>query len=108
MPDSEKSEAIASMVDQLHDRSRLAIISLLATSQGGLLPFTRLQEKTAMTAGNLSSHLRMLENRKMVTLHKEFVGRRPRTTVYLSFEGRKALEMFIASMEELIRVHRGR
>lgn len=103
MTDSEKQK---SLVDQLHDRSRIAIISLLTTCQGGLLPFTKVQEKTKLTPGNLSSHLRMLENRKMITIHKEFHGRRPRTTVSITSEGREALDLFIASMEDIIRRHR--
>jgi DNA-binding HxlR family transcriptional regulator len=102
----EKSITHAEHVDLLHDRSRLTIISLLATSQGGFLPFTTLQERSSLTPGNLSSHLKMLENRKLITVRKEFHGRRPRTTIQITKEGREALEAFIASMEKLIRQHR--
>ncbi|WP_181015537.1 transcriptional regulator [Alkalispirochaeta sphaeroplastigenens] len=92
--------------DLLHDRSRLAIVSLLATSSSDELPFTFIQEKTGLTAGNLSSHLRTLENAGLVSLTKQFQGRRPLTTIVLTSTGRTTFDAFIREMESLIRGYR--
>ncbi len=52
---------MAGDTELLHDRNRLSIVSLLASSVVGSLSFKEIQEKTELTAGNLSSHLRDME-----------------------------------------------
>lgn len=94
------------MNDLLHDRNRLSIVSLLASSPMDELPFTHICEKTGMTAGNLSSHLRSLEHGGLVETIKQFKGRRPLTTVTLTASGRQALDAAIEEMEEIIRNYR--
>jgi len=93
---------MANPTDLLHDRNRLAIISLLAVSETGSMPFNEIQERASLTPGNLSSHLKTLESNGMVVISKMFVDRKPLTTVSLSETGRTALYDFIAAMETLI------
>ncbi|MFW6363820.1 MAG: transcriptional regulator [Spirochaeta sp.] len=95
------------MTGLLHDRSRLSIVSLLAGSATGELPFTFIREKTGLTAGNLSSHLRTLENAGLVETVIEFHGRRPLTTIVLAPAGRQALDAAISEMEAIVREYRG-
>lgn len=90
----------------LQDRNRLSIVSLLASSAVEQLSFKEIQEKTELTAGNLSSHLRTLENAGLVAVSKQFQGRRPLTTVELTKAGRTALEDYLHEMEEIIRRYR--
>lgn len=94
------------MTGLLHDRSRLAIVSLLASSAAGELPFTFIRERTELTAGNLSSHLRTLENAGLVQTIKQFQGRRPLTTIVLTPAGRTALDAAISEMEAIVREYR--
>ncbi|AFG36506.1 winged helix-turn-helix domain-containing protein [Spirochaeta africana] len=94
------------MTGLLQDHSRLSIVSLLASSSVGELPFTSIREKTGLTAGNLSSHLRTLENAGLVHTTKQFQGRRPLTTIELTPAGRTALDQAISAMEEFVRAHR--
>ena len=90
----------------LDDRTRLSIVTLLATSADSQLSFTEIQEKAGLTPGNLSSHLRNLEEAGYVHVSKQFRGRRPLTTVRITDAGKAALERHIEEMEELIRRYR--
>ena len=90
----------------LDDRTRLSIVTLLATSADAPLSFTEIQEKAELTPGNLSSHLRNLEESGYVQVTKQFRGRRPLTTVRITDAGKTALERYIEEMEELIRRYR--
>jgi DNA-binding MarR family transcriptional regulator len=93
-------------IDLLRERNRLAVVSLLAGNITGSLPFTDIQEKTGLTSGNLSSHLRMLETHGLVRIEKSFSGRKPCTTVFLKERGREALEDFVTEMERFIATYR--
>ena len=55
----------------IHERGRLAIMSLLAAT--GSLSFRELREQLNMTDGNLSVHMRTLETGGYVSVSKSFV-----------------------------------
>ena len=63
----------------LHERGRLAIVSVLAAAPE--LTFTELRDTLEMTDGNLSVHLQKLEEKGYVAIDKQFVGRRPQTAL---------------------------
>ena len=88
--------------DLLHDKTRLSIVALLAGSQGGTLAFTEVQQQLDLTAGNLSSHIKMLQQHEMITVMKQFERNRPLTTLTLSAIGNAALHQFIEEMERVI------
>lgn len=94
--------AVVKAEDLLHDRTRLSIVALIAGDPSGCMTFTDVQKKLELTAGNLSSHLRTLEQHNLVTVHKQFKGRRPQTTVLLTDIGKAALQQFIEEMELVI------
>ncbi len=68
---------------------RLAVVSVLV--ERGAATFPDLKELLGVTQGNLGLHLRKLEDGGYVAIEKEFVGRKPRTTVRLTPAGRRAL-----------------
>ncbi len=90
----------------LRERSRLSVLTVLATAPGGTLGFTELQEKATLSAGNLSSHMRKLEAAEYVTVRKGFRGRRPYTTVAITQAGRTALEKHVAELERIVQQYR--
>ncbi|TAE59174.1 MAG: transcriptional regulator [Bacteroidetes bacterium] len=53
--------------------------------------------------GNLASHIHSMEKKGLLTVSKEFVGRKPRTSYQATAEGRKAFEAHLNALEELIR-----
>lgn len=85
----------------LHEKHRLALVSVLAT--GEEFTFRELKDALAMTDGNLSVHLRVLESAGYVSLEKTFVDRKPRTIVRLSRAGRRALVRYIDDLAEIVR-----
>jgi DNA-binding transcriptional ArsR family regulator len=86
----------------LHEKARLAILTSLAARPEGLL-FGDLKELCALTDGNLSRHLRILEKAGLVEVWKGFRERRPQTLCRLSPKG---TERFLAYLEELENVIR--
>jgi DNA-binding MarR family transcriptional regulator len=89
----------------LHERGRLAIVSVLAPVEE--LSFTELRNSLEMTDGNLSVHLQKLEEKGYVAITKQFVGRRPLTTCRLTKAGQQAFARYLNHLEALVRQNRG-
>ncbi len=87
----------------IHAQSRLRVVATLAAlAPGDRLTFPRLQQLLDMTAGNLSTHLRKLEEAEYVTVEKTFEGRTPATYVGLSPEGRAAFARYTRALTDLL------
>jgi DNA-binding transcriptional ArsR family regulator len=87
----------------IHVPARLRIVATLAAlSHGDTLSFTRLQELTGLTAGNLITHLRKLENADYVHSEKSGNGRASLTSVALTRQGRTALSDYAATLHDLL------
>ncbi|MEU1752462.1 transcriptional regulator [Micromonospora matsumotoense] len=87
----------------IHAQARLRVVVTLATlAEGDRIAFPRLQELLAMTAGNLSVHLRKLEDAGYVEIDKTHRGRTPTTLVRLSRRGRRAFEEYTENIRALL------
>ena len=86
----------------IHERARLVILSYLAASDSGEVPFTRLRDELGMTAGNLSIQLKVLTDAGYVRIDKRFKDRRPFTGATLTAEGGAALAAYLREIESLI------
>jgi len=84
----------------LHERVRLGIVVLLW--QAGEMDFQTLKQQLGVTDGNLSQHLRVLEEAGIIHVRKGFVGRRPRTTYRLTAAGRKRFEDYLRELRSLL------
>ncbi len=91
----------AQIDDVIHGRLRLGIMAYLSTVSPAI--FGELKDKVGATDGNLSTHLRKLEDAGYVRQEKRFVGRRPQTRVFLTDNGRKAWLIWIDRMQGLMR-----
>ena len=99
------SEGDAPAVDRLiHQRTRLAIISMLAVNDS--LTFNELKQLLETTDGNLSVHARKLEEAGYIDCEKSFEGRIPRAEYRITRQGRKVLERYLEHMERLIQAVR--
>lgn len=76
----------------IHEPSRLAIMAVLYAAQSA--DFKYLLNATTLTKGNLSAHLRKLENGQYLTITKGFKGNYPHTACALTNQGRKAFEAY--------------
>ena len=84
-----------------HEPSRLAIMSSLGGAVEGL-SFNELKQQCALTDGNLSRHLKTLEDAGAIRVKKRFVGSKPRTTVYLTAAGRAGFMAYLQALEEVL------
>lgn len=89
----------------IHAAARLRITATLATlPKGDRMSFPRLQELLDMTAGNLSTHLRKLEDAEYVEVTKTHQGRTPVTYLALTTRGRRAFEDYTAALRSVLGV----
>lgn len=101
-----RAAEVAPLLDAIiHERVRLGIISALAVNES--MSFGDLKRLLATTDGNLSVHARKLEDANYIGCTKFFEGRVPRTEYRLTAAGRKALEVYLQQMEEIIRQTKG-
>ena len=90
----------------IHEKGRLAIMSLLAASPA--LSFTELRDTLGMTDGNLTTHLRILQEEGFVALSKSYANKRPLTTCSLTAAGKKAFTGYIDLLEQIVRQNKPR
>ena len=84
----------------IHEKGRLAIVSMLAASPE--LSFTELREALGMTDGNLTTHIRTLQEAGYVAVAKSYQNKRPLTTVSLTTAGRKAFTGYVDLLEKIV------
>ena len=86
----------------IHERARLSILTSLITNPKGLT-FGSLKQLCALTDGNLSRHLAVLENAKMVEIVKGQDKNRPQTTCRITASGRKRYLEYLSTLEQVVR-----
>ncbi|RRN62693.1 transcriptional regulator [Caulobacter sp. 602-1] len=91
---------ISGLDDVIHGRVRLGIVAYLASAE--VADFTELKDVLEVTQGNLSIHLRKLEEAGYVSIDKSFVGRKPLTRVRLTETGRAAFSNYLKTMGQLV------
>ena len=85
----------------IHEKGRLAIMSMLAASPQ--LSFTEMRDAVGMTDGNLTTHIRALQQEGYVSVAKTYQNNRPLTTCSLTAAGRKAFTAYIDLLEQIVR-----
>ena len=84
----------------IHGRLRLGIMAYLSTAQTA--DFNTLKTRLQATDGNLSVHLRKLEDAGYVAIDKSFAGRKPLTQVRLTEAGRDAFVRYLDAIGALV------
>ena len=85
----------------IHEKGRLAIMSMLAATPE--LSFTEMRDTLGMTDGNLTTHLRALQQEGYLSVAKSYQNNRPLTTCSLTPAGRKAFTEYINLLEQIVR-----
>ncbi|MEI9905137.1 MAG: transcriptional regulator [Asticcacaulis sp.] len=92
-----------SLQEVIHGRARLAVLAFLTTV--GSADFGSVRQEVGISDGNLSQHLRKLEDAGYIRLEKTFVASalvgsgRQRTLVNLTPEGRKAFYDYLDHLQ---------
>lgn len=88
----------------IHAPARLRIVATLATlGPGDEIGFPKLRKLLDMTAGNLSTHLRKLEDAGYVEVTKTHEGRTPATYLKLTDRGRTAFRDYRDALTGLLK-----
>jgi DNA-binding MarR family transcriptional regulator len=86
----------------IHERARLGVLTSRVTTPKGLA-FGDLKELCALTDGNLSRHLRVLEEEKMIELTKKHDHERPQTICRITASGRARYVEYLSTLEQVVR-----
>lgn len=84
----------------IHEKGRLAIMSLLAASPS--LLYTEIRDTLRMTDGNVTAHLRTLLEAGYTSVTKSLEGGRPTTSYALTATGRRSFAEYIALLEQIV------
>ena len=91
---------IQTLDEVIHGRLRLGIMAFLSTAESA--DFNELKARLQASDGNLSVHLRKLEEAGYVAIAKSFVDRKPLTRVTLTDKGREAFLTYLDAIEKLL------
>jgi DNA-binding MarR family transcriptional regulator len=86
----------------IHERARLSVLTSLITNSRGVT-FSDLKQLCSLTDGNLSRHLRVLEEAKMVEIVKGVDKNRPLTVCRITVSGRKRYLDYLETLEQVVR-----
>jgi len=84
----------------IHEKGRLAIMSMLAAAPE--LAFTELRDALNMTDGNVTTHIRTLQEAGYISVSKSYANNRPLTTCSLTAAGKKAFAGYIDLLEQIL------
>ncbi len=94
-------DLISGLNKNFESRVRLGIMSVLMVNDS--YDFNSFKETLDVTDGNLASHLKALEEKKMIRVNKQFIGRKPNTSYSVTDEGRLLFSQHLKNLEDLIR-----
>ncbi|GAB3093863.1 transcriptional regulator [Isoptericola nanjingensis] len=91
---------MAALDETVHQRARLGILAILNETKEA--DFSHLKQALGLTDGNLGRHLEVLVEAGHVTLRKRSDGRRNRTWVRITAQGRRALRSEVELLRQLL------
>ena len=86
---------------RFHEPARLALVTALCEAAEGL-SFPELKDQCSLTDGNLNRHLKVLQEAGTIRVHKMGKGRRSRTRVVISPEGRRDFVAYLQVLEQVL------
>lgn len=94
---------MAELNSLIHQPTRLRIMAaLISLAEGDKADFTFLRDLLELTDGNLSVHIQRLEEAGYAAVEKTFVGRRPKTWIWATPEGRAAFAAHVDALEAIV------
>ncbi len=91
---------IGGIDEVIHGRLRLGVMVYLADAE--VADFTELKDALDATQGNLSVHLRKLEEAGYVAIEKSFLGRKPLTQIRITQDGRRAFAAYLDALTKVV------
>ena len=100
-PDEAGRFAYDGLERAIHEKARLGIMTSLVTNSDGLI-FNDLKELCSLTDGNLSRHLKVLQDAGLVEVWKGYNQNRPQTLCRLTPNGRKRFLEYVSVLERIV------
>ena len=91
--------------DHIHSPVRLSIVAVLAANDE--MEFSGVRDAVEVSDSVLSKQVSTLEEIGYVKVKKGYVGKRPRTWLSVTAEGRRALESHLAALRDIAAGHIG-
>ena len=89
--------------ETIHQSTRLRIMTLLVSrSDSDRVAYGFIQKTLGLTGGNLTIHLRKLQDAGYVDTTKEFLETKPRTWLEATPEGRRAFTEYLGNLERAL------
>lgn len=89
--------------ETIHQPTRLRIMTMLVSLPAtDRLAYGFIQKTLDLTGGNLTTHLRKLENADYLAITKEFHESKPRTWIQATPTGRRAFAEYLANLEKAL------
>jgi len=98
-----KQNAYLALQKLFHEPSRLSIMSALCGAPQTGLSFNELKALCNLTDGNLSRHLKTLQDAGAVHIRKTFIGSKPRTTLLAADMGRRGFVHYLEALEAVLK-----
>ena len=89
--------------ETIHQPTRLRIMTMLVSQpESGRLAYGFIQKTLDLTGGNLTTHLRRLEDAGYLAITKEFLDSKPRTWAQATPTGRRAFAEYLSNLERAL------
>ncbi len=89
--------------ETIHQPTRLRVMTMLVSQpDGGRLAYGFIQTTLGLTGGNLTTHLRKLDDAGFLSISKDFVGSKPRTWVQATQAGRVAFANYLTNLDRAL------
>ena len=96
------STALLNVHPVLFDRVRLSIMAHLSFAEAAV-DFNSLLQSLELPKGNLSTHMKKLEDGGRVKIDKRFIGRKPRTSYRCTKKGKKEAQKYLTTIESVLK-----
>jgi DNA-binding MarR family transcriptional regulator len=85
----------------IHERARLSLLTSLVAHPKGLV-FGDLKQMCRLTDGNLSRHLAVLEEARLIAIEKGYEHNRPQTVCRITVQGRRRYLEYLKVLEQVV------
>ena len=94
--------------ETIHQSTRLRIMTMLVSRspREDRVAYGSIQKTLGLTGGNLTTHLRKLEEADYLVVMKESQDSRPRTWVWATATGRRAYGEYLSNLERVLKLSR--
>lgn len=86
----------------IHEKARLSLLTSLISHPKGL-SFVELKQLCGLTDGNLSRHMKVLQEGGLVKVVKSYVDNRPHTHCAITPAGQKQFLDYVAVLEQVVK-----